>query len=367
MAAIIQPVLMSGGSGLRLWPLSRQARPKQFAPLTGARSLFQETALRVAGQVDFDGGDGFDFLPPIVVASMAHESLIRAQLAEAGIAGARLLLEPIGRDTAPCAAAAASMVAADAPERLVLLLPCDHVINDPAAFRAALRTGALAAQAGRIVTFGAAPSAPDTAYGYIKAGAEEGEGVFSVAAFHEKPDRARAESYLAEGGYSWNAGIFLFRADTMLAEFARHAPDILETACAALDAAAAAGEGGLTLDPEAFAACRPRPLDRAVMEVTDRAAVIPVSMGWSDAGQWAAIRDLMEKDETGTAAAGDVIAVESRDCLARTDGPPVLLAGVEGLAVVVQDGMVLVTRLDAADSVKSLVQTLKETGRDDLL
>lgn len=356
----IQPVLMSGGSGTRLWPLSRRARPKQFARMFPGDTLFQQTAIRVSA-----GASDIEFLPPIVVASAAHADLIRDQLREIGVTGARLLLEPQGRDTAACAAAAAIMIGADSRQRLALLLPCDHVVEDTAAFHAALAQGVRAATAGRIVTLGAAPQGPDTAYGYIRAGAPA-DHALEVAAFHEKPDRQRAETYLAEGGFYWNAGIFLFAANTMLEEFAAHAPDILNQASQALDAGAR-DRDAVVLDPEAFAACRSQPLDRAIMEKTRRAAVVPVDMGWSDAGQWAAVWELSAKDPNGVAADGEVMTVESTNCLVRSDGPKVMLAGVEGLAVIVQDGMVMVTALNNANAVKILVDGLKAQERTDLL
>lgn len=351
--AIIQPVIMSGGAGTRLWPMSRAARPKQFLPLVGDRSLFQETAARLSG-----GGD-VDYLPPVVVAGIAHAAIIRAQLVEIGVTPAAIIIEPMARSTAAVAAVAAAWTAANCADALVLLAPADHHIADAAAFRAAAQKGAVAASRGAIVTFGVRPTEPHTGYGYIETGASLAPGVAEVAAFREKPDRQTAEHYLASGRHFWNAGIFLFAPEAMAAELAAFAPAIWNEACAALDAARV-DAGAVLLDASRFGACPSDSIDYAVMEKTNRAAVVaPVDAGWSDIGAWTAISS--KEDDAR------IFTIDCDGAIIRTDGPFIGAIGLKDLIIVATGDAVLVAPKSRAQDVKRIVDELKSKKREDLL
>lgn len=348
-AAPIQPVIMSGGAGTRLWPMSRQARPKQFLPLTGERSLFQETALRLSG-------DGF--LPPLVIAGAAHRALAAAQLAEIGLAPAGIVIEPMARNTAAVAAVAATWTATTREDALVLLAPADHHVADARAFRDAILRGAAAASKGAIVTFGIKPTEPHTGFGYVETGAAMSDGVFEVAGFREKPDRATAERYVAGGRHFWNAGVFLFSPTAMDAELHAHAPAVRTCAAAAL-AAARESNGAMTLDPAIFAGCPSDSIDYAVMEKTRRAAVVaPVEAGWSDIGSWTAV---------ATQSGADIAAIDGASNIIRTDGPFVAALGVSDLIIVATADAVLVTPKHRAQDVKKIIDDLKARKRDNLL
>ncbi|HYC02575.1 MAG TPA: mannose-1-phosphate guanylyltransferase/mannose-6-phosphate isomerase [Azospirillaceae bacterium] len=355
-APTIMPVLLSGGAGSRLWPLSREDRPKQLLPLCGERTMIQDTALRVAAAERFRA--------PLVICNGAHRDAIEAQLAEAGIAPAAVALEPMGRNTAPAVAAVAVLAAEIDPEALLLVLPADHFIRDTDAFLAAVSTAEKAAAAGNLVTFGITPDRPETGYGYIRRGGDLTgvPGAYRVAEFAEKPDRAKAESFLASGEYSWNSGMFLFPVGVLLAELERHAPDVLAAAQAAVRAGRRDG-AVLALDADAFAQAPDISVDYAVMERTDRAAVVPAEMGWTDVGAWPALWDIAAKDGDGNAAAGDVMMVGSRGNLVRSDGMLTALIGVEDLVVVVTGDAVLVAHKDKAQEVKQIVSRLKKEGR----
>ncbi len=275
---VVHPIILSGGAGSRLWPLSRGLFPKQLLALTSERSLIQETVARAAG-------DGFG--PPLIVCNVEHRFLIAEQMREAGVAPAAIVLEPEGRNTAPAAAVAAALMAAQDPDALMLLMPADHVIRDIAAFQAAVRRAEAAAREGYLVTFGITPDAPETGYGYIRAGGPLASlpGCLSVARFVEKPDAAKAADYVASGDYSWNSGMFLFQAGTFLKELERLEPDLLAHCRAAIES----GKQDLDffrLDAGAFAKARSISIDYAVMERTDKCALVPVQMGWSDIGSW---------------------------------------------------------------------------------
>jgi len=350
--AKITPVLMSGGAGTRLWPLSRRARPKQFHALGGERTLIQETALRFTTDA---------FGPPMVICNAAHAELVREQLAAVGVTPRALVLEPEGRNTAAAAVVAA---AATEPGELVLLLSADARVNDPAALRAAIALGAPAAEAGALVIFGITPTAPETGYGYIRAAAGEGA-VRKVAGFVEKPDLATAQRYVADPAYSWNAGIFLFRADAFLAEARRVAGDLAAAAEAAL-AQAPRTTGAIHLG-EAFRQVPSAPVDVAVFEQTDKAQVVSADIGWSDVGTYGALWAEAAKSASGDVIQGPVIVAGAANCLAISDGPVVVLSGVEDLAVIVENGVVLVTRKDAPAAVRAAVEAVREAGREDLL
>jgi mannose-1-phosphate guanylyltransferase/mannose-6-phosphate isomerase len=350
----ITPVLMSGGAGTRLWPLSTQAKPKQFHALGGERTLIQETALRFTTQA---------FAPPMVIGNLAHADLTRAQLAEVGVTASALILEPQGRHTG-AAACICALAAAEAGAELVLLLSADARIADPGALRAAVALGAPAAEAGALVIFGITPSGPETSYGYIRAEAGDGA-VRKVAAFEEKPDLATAQRYLTDPTYSWNAGIFLFRPDVFLSEAERLAPALLATARTAF--AEAVREGDVVRLGEAFHAVPSVAVDVAIFEKTNKAMVVSADIGWSDVGAYDALWAEGSKSPTGDVTQGPVVTVDTRDNLAISDGPVVILAGVEDLAVVVENGVVLVTRRDAPGAVRAAVAAVKKAGRDDLL
>ncbi|MCR6685148.1 mannose-1-phosphate guanylyltransferase/mannose-6-phosphate isomerase [Pseudoxanthomonas sp.] len=347
----LQPVLLSGGSGTRLWPLSREAYPKQFLPLAGEESLLQETWRRVAELAE---------AAPLAVANEEHRFMLAEQLRQTGAAPAAIVLEPVGRNTAPAIAAAALQASAGGEDPLLLVLPSDHAIVDAAAFRAAVQAARAAAEAGQLVTFGIVPTGPETGYGYIKAAA--GQGVRAVERFVEKPDEATARGYVASGEYFWNSGMFLFRASRYLEELGRFRPDILE-ACRAAFAAATRDADFVRLEREAFAACPSDSIDYAVMEKTDAAAVLAVDVGWNDVGSWSALWEVATRDDAGNAHHGDVVALDCRDTYAWTDRRLVALIGLEDVVVVDTDDAVLVARKDKVQQVKDVVAGLKRDGR----
>jgi mannose-1-phosphate guanylyltransferase/mannose-6-phosphate isomerase len=350
----LQPVLLSGGSGTRLWPLSREAYPKQFLPLAGEDTMLQATWQRVAPVAD---------AAPIVVANEEHRFLVAEQLRQVGAPTPAILLEPVGRNTAPAIAAAALQATADGEDPLLLVLPSDHVVRDVEAFRAVVRRASAAAEQGALVTFGIHPDAPETGFGYIQSEAEQSpdNGIFKVLRFVEKPDIATARAYLAEGNYSWNSGMFLFRASRYLQELERLRPDILIAVRTAFATARHDGDF-VRLDHQAFAACPSESIDYAVMEKTDAAMVVPVDIGWSDVGSWSALWDVAERDADGNAHLGDVIAVDTRNSYAYARRL-VALVGVDDLVVVETDDAVLVARKDRVQEVKQVVTRLKEAQR----
>ena len=348
--AQLQPVLLSGGSGTRLWPLSREAYPKQFLPLAGDDTMVQATWRRVEALAD---------LAPIVVANEEHRFLVAEQLRQVGAPVPAILLEPVGRNTAPAIAAAALQAMAGGADPLLLVLPSDHVVRDVAGFQRAVREASSAAEAGALVTFGIVPDAPETGFGYIQA--EAGDGLRQVLRFVEKPDAATARSYLDAGGYYWNSGMFLFRASRYLEELARFRPDIVDAVRAAHVAARHDGDF-VRLDKDAFSACPSDSIDYAVMEKTADAMVLPVDIGWNDVGSWSALWDVAERDADGNAHHGDVIAVDSRNSYAYAQRL-VALVGVDDIVVVETDDAVLVARKDKVQEVKQVVARLKQEQR----
>jgi mannose-1-phosphate guanylyltransferase/mannose-6-phosphate isomerase len=349
------PVILSGGSGSRLWPLSREAYPKQFLPLAGKDTMLQATWHRVAPLTTS---------APIVVANEAHRFMVAEQLREAGCVPSALLLEPIGRNTAPAIAVAALQAMAGGDDPLLLVLPSDHVITQAAAFRTAVFRAEAFARKGRLVTFGIVPTAPETGYGYIRAvpNAAEADGARDVAEFIEKPNAATAERYVASGDYFWNSGMFLFRASVYLAELERQMPAML-AACRAALAKAAVDADFIRLDKHAFSECPSDSIDYAVMEKTSLASVLPISVGWNDVGSWSALWDIAEQDGDGNAHHGDVIARNCRDTLAWGDGRLVALLGLQDVVVVDTADAVLVAHKDHVQDVKSIVSALKGAGR----
>ena len=355
LKATLQPVLLSGGSGTRLWPLSREAYPKQFLALAGDDTMLQATWLRVAGLADA----AHTLRPPIVVAGEDHRFLVAEQLRQIGAPTPAILLEPVGRNTAPAIAAAAMQALRDGDDPLLLVLPSDHVVRDAAAFRAAVEAAMPAAASGALVTFGIVPDAPETGFGYIEAA--PGDGVRKVLRFVEKPDAATAQGYLDAGGYYWNSGMFLLSASRYLEELAKFRPDIIAGTRAAFDGAQRDGDF-IRLDKTAFAACPADSIDYAVMEKTDAAMVLPVDIGWNDVGSWSALWEVSEQDGNGNAHHGDVIAIDSRNTYAYARRL-VALVGVEDLVVVETDDAMLVAHKDRVQQVKDVVARLKSDRR----
>ncbi len=353
----LTPVILSGGAGTRLWPLSRQTYPKQFLPLIGDESLLKLTAKRFQDSARFEA--------PIVIANDTHRFLIAQQLLEVGIEPAALILEPIGRNTAPAAAIAALKVAEmHGADAIVGIFASDHVIKDGAAYSDALDTAVRAAQAGRIVCFGATPDRPETGYGYIEAGDPIGalEGVAEIAAFVEKPDHATAEAYLASGRHHWNTGMFIARADVLIAAFETLAPEVLAAARQSLKNATP-DLGFTRLEQAALETCPALPFDIAVMEKTDRGAVIAAAFGWSDLGGFPALRDEADQDADGTALIGSALAQDCKGSYLRgEDGMLVAGLGLEGMAVVATSDAVLAAPLSRADEIKDLVNALGKAG-----
>ncbi len=341
----IIPVILSGGSGTRLWPMSRPERPKQFLPLASEATMFEATLARAA--------DRARFAAPMVIANAAHADLIDAQL---GGAEATLVLEPIARNTAPAIALAALLADPAAP---LLVMPSDHVITDEAAFMVAIDAALPLVTQGWLATFGITPDGPETGYGYIQVGESLATGVHRVARFVEKPDLARAKTMIAGGDHVWNGGIFLFRADAFLAALEAHAPEMLAATRRALVAAKRHGNRVLP-DADAFAASPSDSIDYAVMEKADKVAVVPVAMGWSDVGSWDALHTL-GCDADGNAHQGDVIALDTSNCLLRSDGIRIAAVGVEDLIVVASGNDVLILPRGQSQNVKRIVEAMKAT------
>lgn len=352
---VIVPVIMSGGAGTRLWPLSRQAAPKQMHAIFGQQTLLQQTITRVP----HDAG----FADPIVVCAQPHIAAVQQQLLQIGVSASQIIAEPVARNTAPCAAIAARAVAETfGPDALVLLLAADHHIANPTAFRAAVHCAANTAVRGHIITFGPTPSRPETGYGYLLAGQEIDGPVRKLQKFVEKPDLTTAKAWLQDGRYLWNSGMFLFAANTMLEECRALRPQIYQaTAEAWKNARRSAGH--LLLEPQAFASCPAESVDTAIMENTTLGAVIALDAGWSDVGSWTAIYELCEQDENANAVIGPVIHVDTKNCLFRSDGPRIAAIGVCGLAVIATKDAVLVLPLSDAQKVREVVDQLEENER----
>lgn len=349
------PVILSGGSGTRLWPVSRESFPKQLWPLLSEHSLLQETALRATGP---------RFGAPLIVCNHEHRFLIAEQLRGAGVQDARIVLEPVGRNSAPAVAAAALLVAEHDPDAVLWMMAADSAIADVGALHAVLDQAVVAARAGRIVTFGMRPTAPETGYGYIEVGdpLADAPGVHDLRRFVEKPDAPTAATLVAGGRHLWNSGMFVFTAATMLAELETHAPDVLR---AVADAVARRRQDldFIRLDPDAFAACPNISLDYAVAERTRHAAVVPADLGWSDVGSWSALWEITPKDARGNVAIGDALLENADDCYVRSDGVLTAVVGLRDVVVVVTEDAVLAMHRDHSQDVKRVVDRLKADGR----
>jgi len=352
MAQLITPVLLAGGSGTRLWPLSRKSYPKQFASLIGENTLFQASALRFAGE---------GFAAPVVVTNSEFRFIVTEQLAKVGIDPGAVLIEPVGRNTGPAVLAAALYLATTDPEGLMLVAPSDHVIPDAEAFRAAVALAATAAEVGQLVTFGITPNRPETGYGYLELAETVGEGAVSLKRFVEKPDIAAAEAMLADGHYLWNAGLFLFSVKSILAAFETHAPEIVAAVKAAV-AQAQPDLGFLRLAPGPWATADNVSIDYAVMEKAEDLAVVPFSAGWSDLGGWDAVWAEMGPDARGVSRHGPATAIDCDATLLRSeaDGQVVVGLGLKNTLVVAMPDAVLVADKSRAQDVKLAVQALKE-------
>lgn len=350
----ITPILLCGGSGSRLWPLSRKSFPKQFARFTGEDSLFQASARRLRGP---------GFAPPVIVSATDYRFIVTEQLAQVGIAPGAILIEPEPRNTAPAILAAALHAASADPAALLLVAPCDHVVPDAAAFHAALGSGLAAARAGRIVTFGITPDRPETGYGYLEPEAMDKTGAQPLRRFIEKPDAAEAARMLADGGYLWNAGIFLFAADTLLQACRAHAPALLAAVEAALDTASP-DLGFLRLGAEAWGKAEAISIDYAIMERAGNLSVVRFAGRWSDLGGWDAVWRESPRDADGVATSGAATAIDCRDTLLRSEHDDLRLVGLglDGIVAVAMPDAVLVADRSRAQEVRLAVEGLKSAG-----
>ncbi|MFU8897240.1 MAG: mannose-1-phosphate guanylyltransferase/mannose-6-phosphate isomerase [Gammaproteobacteria bacterium] len=352
---MIVPVILSGGSGTRLWPLSRELYPKQLLPLIGDKTMLQATLLRL---------EGLDNLAaPIIVCNEEHRFLVAEQLRQIGVTPAAILLEPAGRNTAPAVALAAATALQEreqGDDPVLLVLPADHVIHNAAAFRDAVAAGAKLARQDRLVTFGVVPDRAETGYGYIRAAARDGAA--AVQQFVEKPDAALAEEYVASGEYFWNSGMFMFRAGRYIEELRTHRPEIV-TQCVAAVAGAKGDLDFTRVDRDAFEACPADSIDYAVMENTAHAWVVPLDAGWSDVGSWASLHDACEPDAAGNVAVGDVLIEDVSNCYLYAESRLVAAIGLADCVVVETKDAVLVAPRDRVQEVKTLVERLKADGR----
>lgn len=357
MARTIYPVILSGGSGTRLWPLSRDLLPKQLLSLIGEESLLAATVRRVAG-------DGY--ASPIVVCNQDHRFMVREQLAKIGIRPEAIIIEPAARDTAPAIAAAAIYLLMRDANALMLVLPSDHIIRNLPEFATAVAQAAKTAEAGYLVTFGITPTAPETGYGYIASGSPIPgvDGAFRIARFVEKPDVVAAAHYLAEGRWSWNSGMFVFPLDLMVAELARLEPQIIERVAMSIERARREGDV-VSLDADAFGQVASKSIDYALMEQTEMSAIVPANLGWSDVGSWSALWEIAEKDPAGNVAIGDVMVEESRGSYLRSEGPLVAALGLENVVLVATKDVVMAAAKNRTQEVKRFVSRLRDHSRSE--
>ena len=357
MSSKIHPIILSGGSGQRLWPVSRERAPKQLAPLLGEHSLLVATARRVTGDA---------FAAPIIVCNQDHRLLVAEQLAAVGIRPSAVITEPVARNTAPAIAAAAAFLARSDPDAVMLVLPSDHVIGDEPGFIRAIAIAARAAETGYLVTFGAVPTAPETGYGYIRRGdaLAGAKGAFTIERFVEKPDLATALDYLADSDWSWNCGMFVFPVGLMLGELGRFEPDMVRLATQSVDAAAMDGDI-IALSAGPFTAIISKSIDYALMERTDRAAIVPANLGWSDVGSWSALWEIGDKDAAGNVAIGDVMTRDVRGSYIRSHGPLIAALGLDDVILVATGDVVLAAARTRAQDVRAVVSRLRADGRSE--
>lgn len=351
------PVILSGGSGSRLWPLSRKQFPKQFLALTGEHTLFQQTLKRLA----FEGIE-----KPIVVCNKDHRFIVNEQLSQLKLQTQGILMEPFGRNTAPAVALAAMKLVNEGRDELMLVLPADHVIEDQKALQRALALATVAAERGEMVLFGVPATRPETGYGYIKSTNDAllPEGVSRVAQFVEKPDEQRATEFVEAGGYFWNSGMFLFRASRFLEELKKHDPDIYDNCLLTLERSVQDGDT-VEIDEATFACCPDNSIDYSVMENTQRACVVPLSAGWSDVGCWASLWEVNAKDDHGNVSKGDVVVQDSRNCMIHSNGKLVSVIGLDDVVVVETKDAIMIAHKDKVQGVKQMVATLNEQGRSE--
>ncbi|MEI6651635.1 MAG: mannose-1-phosphate guanylyltransferase/mannose-6-phosphate isomerase [Chlorobiaceae bacterium] len=357
---MIIPVILSGGSGTRLWPLSRSLYPKQLLSLVGENTMLQDTVFRLAS-IEERG-------PVYCVCNESHRFLVAEQLHETGADIGEIILEPSGRNTAPAAAIAALLIMKKYPGAVMLVLPADHVIPDTAAFGEAVAAGKSAAEAGELVTFGIVANSPETGYGYIRVSldTEDEKTVYPVLEFVEKPDRETAERYLASGDYFWNSGIFLFKAETYLRELEAHNPAMLAACREALEKSIEDLDF-LRLDADAFCKSPSDSIDYSVMEKTTRAALVPLNAGWNDVGSWSALWDVQERDDAGNIKKGDVLVHDVKNCYIHAASRLVTAVGLEGHIIIETSDAVLVASRECVQDVKVLVEQLKMNERDEVM
>jgi mannose-1-phosphate guanylyltransferase/mannose-6-phosphate isomerase len=354
----IVPVILSGGSGTRLWPVSRERQPKQLLPIVDDRSMIHATIERVTSLPDVR--------PPIVVTNTAHAIAVERSLKDAGYTDATVILEPLGRNTAPAVAVASIVALGDGDDPLILVLPADHVISEVGVFADAVETAAPAAAKGYLVTFGISPTSPETGYGYIRSGEPLEGPILRIDEFKEKPDAETAARYVASGEYSWNSGMFLFRASSYLEELESFRPELSRASRTAVESGVRTGHE-IALDTGAFAACPSDSIDYAVMEHTDCGAVLPIDPGWSDVGSWSSLWEIAERDDAGNARIGDVLALDTTDSYLRGSERVVAVIGLDSVVVVDTPDAVLVGSMDAIQGVKDVVERLKAANRHEIV
>lgn len=352
---MLLPIILAGGSGTRLWPLSRELYPKQFHALAGSHTMLQETVMRL---------QGLDCESPLVICNEEHRFIAAEQLRQIGEDGATILLEPVGRNTAPAIALAALYASRSGGDPVLLVLAADHLIQQPDRFRESVVKAVPLAEEGRLVAFGIVPDRPEIGYGYIRRGTPLGDDGFVVEKFEEKPDHKTAEAYVRDGGYYWNSGMFLFRASAFLSELKRFQPEILD-ACGQAIGAIEQDMDFVRIDADKFRASPAISIDYAVMEKTGAAALVPLDAGWNDIGSWSALWDVQERDDAGNALTGDVLALDSKDILVRAESRLVATVGVEDLVIVETKDAVLVAHKNHVQNVKDIVERIRKLGRQE--
>ncbi len=354
---MLLPVILSGGRGTRLWPLSRELYPKQFLALTSDWTMLQETVLRLCG---LDGAEA-----PLIVCNEEHRFMVAEQMRQIDVNPAGIFLEPIGRNTAPAVGLAALSALALGDNPLLLVLPADHVIKDVARFQAAIRSGLALAEQGSLLAFGVVPDRPETGYGYIRTGKRLDEDVFAIDQFVEKPELVTAQKYLADGRFCWNSGMFLFKASRYIEELERFAPLML-AACRNTLVGIQTDIDFTRFDEEAFRNCPSDSIDYAVMEKTEQAAVVPLDAGWSDVGSWSSLADVIPSDDKGNVLHGDVLTIDCRQSFVHASSRLVTAIGLEGVCIVETKDAVLVAPKDQDQDVKKIVDQLKQLKREEV-